>query len=378
MAKNINEKTFDEATKLKLNIFGECFKEWLPVFNYNQYIEKIYIFDFFAGSGTDIENHSGSPLVLINAAKGKERQYCAKSEKDTIFIFNEGLKAKRDDLQLNVENYVKACTLENNCAKCTYKFAFLNYQFKDIIDNEKIKSILENPRYGKFVLLDQYGFSEIDENIFRNLISYPKTDFIFFISSSLINRFSNHPNVTKYFDTSKINFEDSNPNEIHRLIANYFKGLIPKGQEYYLHHFSIQKDPKKGNYYGLIFGSAHTLGMEKFLKVCWLHDENAGEANFNIDNNYEKNTLFHDAQNPFKKVEVKKDIKNQILSGSISDNIAGFKYVMSQGCEPKLFTEVVKELEKQKVIFREGDLNYSSTNIHVAKKYFIKLLKNVK
>ena len=36
MAKNINKSVFDEASKLKLEIFGESFEEWLPVFIYDQ------------------------------------------------------------------------------------------------------------------------------------------------------------------------------------------------------------------------------------------------------------------------------------------------------------------------------------------------------
>ena len=57
MAKNINKDPFDEATQLKLEIFRECFREWLPVFIHNPTIEKIYSYDFFAGSGTDSEGN---------------------------------------------------------------------------------------------------------------------------------------------------------------------------------------------------------------------------------------------------------------------------------------------------------------------------------
>lgn len=49
---------------------------------------------------------------------------------------------------------------------------------------------------------------------------------------------------------------------------------------------------------------------------------------------------------------------------------------MLQGCEPKLFTQVVKQLEKEKTIERFGDLNYSSTNVHRIKKYQIRLRGN--
>ncbi|MCF8298424.1 MAG: hypothetical protein K9J13_12830 [Saprospiraceae bacterium] len=211
------------------------------------------------------------------------------------------------------------------------------------------------------------------KKIFKQLISYQKTDFIFFISSSFISRFREHPNTTKYIDTSKIKFDEIRPNEIHRAIAKYFRDLIPKEKEYYLHHFSIQKEDKKANYYGLIFGSSHSLGMEKFLKVCWKHDVFSGEANFNIDNNHVKGTLFEQLGENVKKDSVSDKIKRLILSGEISDNITGLKFAMHNGCEPKLFTEVVQNLEKENLIERVGSVNNQSTNIHRIKEpYFIK------
>ena len=109
--------------------------------------------------------------------------------------------------------------------------------------------------------------------------------------------------------------------------------------------------------------------MEKFLKVCWKHDPFSGEANYNIDNNFEATSLFAALGENVKKDTVSKEIKQLILSGEISDNRTGLKFAMHKGCEPKLFTEVVKELEKNKNIERIGDKSYSSTNIHKAKSY---------
>ena len=374
MAKNINNSAFDDATKLKLDIFGECFEEWLPVFSNDLYTKAVYVFDFFAGSGKDAEANSGSPLVLLNKAKGKDRQYCLKAKKEIKFFFNEGIEEKSLELQHNVDEYIAKCKQENKCSECIYPYAIKNHDFKDVFSNQSILNILNDKSLGKFILLDQYGFKQINDDIFKKLISFPKTDFIFFIASAFINRFKEHPNTTKYIDTSKISFEDKKPNEIHRAIADYFRDLIPTGKEYYLHHFSIRKEEKKGNYYGLIFGTNHTLGMEKFLKVCWKHDTFSGEANYNIDNNFEVGTLFYHPENNVKKDLVKKELKEQILSGKISDNKTGLKFTMNRGCEPKLFTEVVKELESEKKIERFGDKNYSSTNIHRVKEYQIKKL----
>ncbi len=234
MAKDINKRPFDEATKIKLKIFGKCYQEWLPVFNYNSRIEKIFVYDLFAGSGMDIKNEHGSPLILLEKTINFESQL----KKDVIFAFNDAQKTKSKKLKENVDTYIKNNYTQDDKSKIKYYIE--NDTFKNIFSRDTFKKTLSNDRYGKFVILDQYGFSQIDNNIFRDLVSFPKTDFIFFITSSSINRFKEHPHVKKYFDTSKINFTDKEPNKIHRIITQYFRSLIPQGKEYYLHSFSIQ------------------------------------------------------------------------------------------------------------------------------------------
>jgi three-Cys-motif partner protein len=71
MPKDINDNKFPDETKLKLEIFSQCFREWFPVFIYNSYISRICICDFFAGSGTDTEGSHGSPLILLDEARKK-------------------------------------------------------------------------------------------------------------------------------------------------------------------------------------------------------------------------------------------------------------------------------------------------------------------
>ena len=114
--------------------------------------------------------------------------------------------------------------------------------------------------------------------------------------------------------------------------------------------------------------------MEKFLKVCWSKDALSGESNFNIDNDFPKGSLFFDENNTIKKQSIKNEIKQNILSGEIIDNISGFKFALMKGCLPNLFTDVVKELEKENSITRTGDKNFTSTNIHNAGRYCISLV----
>lgn len=374
MAINININPFDESTMLKLDIFSECFREWFPVFIHSPWYKKVYIFDFFAGSGTDSNGTHGSPLLLLKEAKGDNRHFCGNVNKEVFFIFNESKQKKSKELTQNVSNHIANCEQTNKCGDCVYDRKVTQLEFKSLFHDKSTLDILKNSKYGKFILLDQYGFKEIDDDVFRELVSFPKTDFIFFISSSFIKRFQEHPSVKAYVQTEKLNFDESQPKECHRIIANYFRNSIPGNKEYYLHHFSIQKEIGKGNYYGLIFGTNHTLGMEKFLKVCWSKDKNSGEANFNIENDFEEGSLFYDPSTSNKKKQVKQLLRDYILDGNIKDNIKGLKYTLKQGCELSLFANLIKQLEKEKKVKRSGDVNNSAVNIHKIKKYNIEVI----
>ena len=179
------------------------------------------------------------------------------------------------------------------------------------------------------------------------------------------------PAVTTYFDDNKIIYDETKPKECHRVITNYFRELIPQNKEYYLHSFTIQKGP---NYYGLIFGTSHTLGMEKFLRVCWKYDKLAGESNCNINNDYEAGTLFYDPNISNKRRKVSQMLREKILNGEISNNKDGLISAFKEGCEPRLFVETIELMLKNKEVSIEGNFNKKATGIHLVEVYNIKKL----
>ena len=70
MKNSFFDKKFDEATTVKLNLFRQYIREWLPVFMTRRKfgaskIENIHIYDFFAGPGYDSEGNPGSPLIMF-------------------------------------------------------------------------------------------------------------------------------------------------------------------------------------------------------------------------------------------------------------------------------------------------------------------------
>lgn len=376
MARDINKEEFTEGTKLKLEIFQDCFREWFPVFIHNPFIKQVYVYDLFAGSGKDAVGNAGSPLILLKEARGDHKQHCVslsdKKSPAVIFGFNEKEKQKYNELESNVRDSLKSCRSDCKLAECPFEnnIHIRQGDFHDLLAEKRFLEVLSNNNFAKFILLDQYGFSQIEDDVFTKLVESPKTDFIFFIASSFVKRFKDMPAVTAYFDKDKIIYDETQPKECHRVIANYFRNLIPQNKEYYLHSFTIKKGT---NYYGLIFGSNHTFGMEKFLRVCWKEDPLGGESNCNINNDYEEGSLFYDSSASNKRIEVKKLLVEQILAGVITDNISGMKLTMRLGCEPKIFVEVIEELLKEGKINVDKSFNRASAGIHKVKKYQIEV-----
>lgn len=105
--KDINKKPFDEGTLLKLDIFRKCFREWFPVFIFNPCIKSIYVYDLFAGSGKDSVNYPGSPLILLEEARGEQGMHCltlnGPTNKSVYFAFNEKEKAKFEELKYKTD-----------------------------------------------------------------------------------------------------------------------------------------------------------------------------------------------------------------------------------------------------------------------------------
>lgn len=374
--KDINKDVFTEETMLKLEIFRQCFREWYPVFVHNKFISHIFVYDMFAGSGKDIAQHPGSPIILFQEARGDKRQHCKSLLKRGIpfitFGYNELDEVKRTELESNVSAEFTLCKSQCIEKVCPFQNAFFfeSQDFSSLINNRRLNQILSNAKYAKFILLDQYGFKQINDDVFLKLVNSPTTDFIFFIASSFIKRFKDLPAVTAYFKKNKISFDETQPKECHKVITDYFRSLIPADKKYYLHSFTIQKG---SNYYGLIFGSAHSLGMEKFVKVCWKEDRQAGESNCNLYNDFEPGTLFYDPLYTNKKTRIIKEIKEKILNSTIKDNITGLDYALECGCEPKLFVEVMDSMIKENRVKILGTYNKQATSIHKANIYKIEL-----
>ena len=381
MGRDIHKSEFEEGTQIKLYIFKNYLKEWLPVFIKirEPWWNNIYIYDFFAGPGIDAIGQPGSPIILLEELKSFCNDLVKKSLNLTI-VFNEFAKKKYKSLLENCSAKLEECRSNPDSLKycprrdtdnCAFELLYYNRDFKELFRAE-YRKIIESPELPRFMFLDQNGIKHITESVFNDLINLERTDFIFFISSSFAQRFIENPEFSRYLKLSKQEFVENKPYHCHRVIFEYYRSLIPTEKVYYLYPFSIKKG---ANVYGLIFGSNHPLGAEKFLKVVWSVNEQTGEANFDIENekiNPDEPRLFPEQDKPNKLQFFETNLKKMILDGSIGSNREVYDYTFYFGCLPRHANSVLRSLIRDDKI--SSELIMANDNIHKLPYFKIKLI----
>ncbi|GGG99184.1 three-Cys-motif partner protein TcmP [Pedobacter zeae] len=350
--RNLFRKPFDEGTVVKLKIYTDYLKEWAPVFfSKKEPIWKtVQIFDFFAGQGKDSLNKPGSPLIALNVVRSFEK-----------VILSRGLTVILHFNELEEDNYLslRDCLagIEGNFIIKTY-----NRDFKSLF-NEYYESMKHS---ANFLFLDQNGIKEITSELFVKIIALKQTDFLFFISSSYFRRFANTPEFQKHFPFDPVEMQTIDYYHIHRKVLAHYKSLIPRNKVYYLAPFSIKKER---NIYGLIFGTRHTLGIEKFLSVAWKNDRLRGEANYDIDSeriNEQTPSLFPEFDIPSKREFFEKKLRQRILEGEIKMRNQAYLFTLNEGFLLKDANTVLRKMVAEKKI--KSVIDYISTDLHKNRK----------
>ena len=263
-ADDFHERPFDEGTLTKLRIFELYAREWLPVFlsAKRPLRSTIHLFDFFAGPGTDSTGQLGSPLRLLRQLKDYQQLAGWRKVQTHVHLFDES-----PDKIHELEGNITTSGLRPPAVRLDIRPLDFDAAFHEAV------AVLSDPQAAKLVFIDQFGVDHVTPDVFRKLVSAPTCDFLFFLSSSTLHRFRDHPAIKQ-----KIVRPDDYYH-VHRAALEYYRKQLPTEEEYFLAPFSIKKG---SNIYGLIFGSAHPLGIDKFLQVAWRSDEISGEADFDI------------------------------------------------------------------------------------------------
>ena len=344
------DSPFDAGTRRKLKIFELYTQEWIPVFlaPKNPKFSEVHIFDFFCGPGTDMQGEPGSPLRIL----AQLREYHKKGLK--------GWDKVRIKVHFSDASGLKISALESTLASGNWRIPNVEITVKKYSFEEALSDslrIFQNRNIAKLLIIDQYGVDAVSDEVFKRIIRFPRSDFIFFLSSSILHRFRSLPIIKQKIP------EPQDSYHVHRAAFNYYKGLIPHGNEIYLGQFSIRKG---SNIYGLIFGSRHPLGIYKFLQVAWKNDQLRGEANFDVDrDNMNESQMLLDltVMRPKKVQDFERKLKAAFLSERFKDEVDVMKFCFESGMTPKHVATVLSALKKEKKV----ECDFISPNIRKLK-----------
>lgn len=337
MVRDFHAKRYDEETNLKLDIFRRYIREWLPVFmtdsSLSPRINAINIFDFFSGPGEDTAGAPGSPVIIVEEIKNYCEAFAKETPKPIHMYFN--------DIDMKKITRLRSKLNAIQCKKGCCQSELFSLPFAEVF--EQLYPRIHQSGSANLVIMDQCGVSDVTPEVVRRLADCACTDVLFFIPSSYIHRFREHPAIASKIDMSDRNTEY---NTIHRLVCDYFREQL-SGMNYYLAPFSIKSG---SSVHGIVFGSGNLYGLEKFLNVCWRVDPRLGEANYNIDRDpsWEGQQFIFAEDNIFRKIDLFERELKEFIKCQKPDNLRMYEFVLQKGFTPSRAGETLKKLQDER------------------------------
>jgi len=324
--RDLHDKPFDEGTQTKLAIYRSYLRAWLQVFLHASahFGTPLQFYDFFCGPGRDPEGEPGSPLILLEELLTVRSLIQQRHHLVRIF-FNDKDKTKIDMLK-------RVCAEQ----EVLWQPRFESLSFENAFRTTR----QEFAAAPSLVFVDQNGLKHITKDVFNVLTSAPTTDFLFFTASSFKRRFGE-------LLAPEIKFPDSISHlEVHRVLADCYREWAPKNV--FIGHFSIKKE---ANIYGLIFGSHHWRGMQKFLEIAWKLDAECGEANYEMEAEAVQGQMFFDqGRTGFKKRKIEafqEKVGEFIQLREQTTDRDVFLYCLTNGFLPRVAQDVYQRMRKE-------------------------------
>ena len=354
--KEFHNTPFDEGTKCKLELYQNYLRGWLPVFINTLSIERIQVFDFFAGPGTDVNGTYGSPLLAAKEIRDAIDTSKEKINRTILFdLFLNELEPKRFSLLQQTALNIRQMLPEVTVHETNQAFATLFPQYLPKMNAAKTAN---------FIFMDQFGLKEITEDIFKELVALQKTDFMFFLAASTANRFKDIEDVAKYLPplTQEERNQMNGDNALQILSKAYRHSWLPEPirSSYFLGDFSIKKGV---NVYGLIFGSKHPLGIEKFLRAAW---PLGGFANFDIGHDgymLGEPTLFDENPIPSRIIKFQEKLEAFLRTKPKVNNKCLYAIGLINGMLPQFIRPVVRKLREEGFIRNRLNISYNAWKV---------------
>lgn len=300
----------------------------------------ICIFDFFGGTGYDVNRIPGSPIRILEMI----RRYM-------LLIFQNRVKVHfyLNEFEPDRKDQRKFALLKDACTRYLEQQKDLNRAVQIHYYNEDCETLLPKllpviEQHPSLVYLDQNGVKFLAGKYLMALEKMAETDFLYFVSSSYTWRFGDSPEFQAHLDLDFSEIRQNPYKFIHRSLIAGIKKKLPAGSALKLYPFSIKKG---ANIHGIIFGATHPRAVDKFLNLAWGKNELNGEANFDIDDDAKKTQVdIWGARNQTKIERFKDTVRKKVLAGEIKSNADLLHFVFAEGHVSRHAAEVLREMKK--------------------------------
>ena len=235
----------------KLLVYKKYLINYLSVLTNQSYYNQIFIWDIFAGKGKDDAGTEGSSIIAAKAIEDFRKE----KGKDIQLFLNELNDEYFKQLKINLNEYVEFTNFYQGEGE-----DFL----KKIIERLKNKNEVLN-----FFFIDPWGYTQYSTDTLKKLLNLKKSEYLIFIPTSHIYRFTNVSNENKpsakFVQDLGVEHKDfKNAESFIKELESIFKKIA---NSEYIYSYKIEKREKKNSFHHLFFITKHIKGAEKFLQA---------------------------------------------------------------------------------------------------------------
>lgn len=340
-----------EHSEAKINLYTYYLGIYLNIMLRNPYVEKIYLFDLFAGEGKYENGKFGSPIEALKTI----REHFKFNEKNAIkvdYTINDPEYSRINPHKKKIDRIKKEISkIEKppNTTICYYE------KYYQAIITQILATINKLSRKEHALLfIDPWGYKDVNFSILKDITSRKRVELILFLPIYFMYRFAekslspdNFPGGESLKNLLLQIFEDSTPDTTNQL--NFIKSIKSALQKHnysdYVDTFLIERT--SGQFFSLFFFTNHNKGMRAMLDAKWKMDEAEGRG-FKINHNQ---MVMFSKESSSNYPQILKDYLSQKHALS-NKNL--YDFGLQNGFLPKHTNKILRMLDEQGLITVEA------------------------
>ena len=296
---NKNTNILQEHSKAKVDLYTRYLSIYLNIISRAPFINKIKLFDLFAGEGIYENKEDGSPIAALKVIKDhyfSNNKTCPNID----ILFNDNGNSKIEPNKTKIQRIKEKA--DSIFIPSNVNVDYLEIPFSELVSNILIRTnaIVNNER--ALLFIDPWGYKDIKPTEIRKLLSNKKSEIILFLPISHMYRFAEKSLSIDEFPAGKplmdfLNELSINESDLHGKQINFINLLKSSFLSFlnveYVDTFTIEKG--KRDYFCLFFFTNNQTGFKAMLKAKWDIDEKQGKG-FRIGDPNQQTAMFEDIE----------------------------------------------------------------------------------